>query len=66
MSEFVLSDEHEALRVALRRFTDEQIAPNAAEVDELGEYPRRSFEAYRDSGFIRLPTPSSTAAMVVT
>ncbi len=57
MSEFVLSDEHEALRVALRRFTDEQIAPNAAEVDELGEYPRRSFEAYRDSGFIRLPYP---------
>ncbi|MFO7590808.1 MAG: acyl-CoA dehydrogenase family protein [Acidimicrobiia bacterium] len=57
MSEFVLSEEHEALRLALRRFADEQVAPNAAEADELGEYPLRSFEAYRDSGFIRLPYP---------
>ncbi|HEU5301045.1 MAG TPA: acyl-CoA dehydrogenase family protein [Acidimicrobiia bacterium] len=57
MSEFVLSEEHEALRLALRRFADEQIAPHAAEADELGEFPRRSFEAYRDSGFIRLPYP---------
>ncbi len=57
MSQFLLSEEHEALRAALRRFADEQIAPNAAEADERGEYPRRSFEAYRDSGFIRLPYP---------
>ena len=57
MSEFALTEEHRALRVALRRFADEQIAPHAAEADERAEYPRRSFDAYRDSGFVRLPYP---------
>ncbi|MBM3671947.1 MAG: acyl-CoA dehydrogenase [Actinobacteria bacterium] len=55
MSAFLLSPEHEELRVALRRFTEEQVAPHAAEADERAEYPWKSFEAYRDSGFIRLP-----------
>ena len=57
MSSFVLSPEHEELRKALRRFADDEIAPNAAEADATGEYPWASFEAYRDSGFIRLPYP---------
>src|SRR5262245_34914331 len=57
MSAFVLSPEHEELRKALRRFTDEEIAPHAAEGDATAEYPWASFEAYRDSGFIRLPYP---------
>jgi len=54
---FLLSPEHEELRKALRRFADEEIAPNAAAADATGEYPWASFEAYRDSGFIRLPYP---------
>jgi alkylation response protein AidB-like acyl-CoA dehydrogenase len=57
MSSFVLSPEHEELRVALRRFAEAGIAPNAAAADADGEYPRASFDAYRDSGFIRLPYP---------
>jgi alkylation response protein AidB-like acyl-CoA dehydrogenase len=57
MSSFILSPEHEELRKALRRFADEEIAPHAAEADAAGEYPWASFEAYRDSGFIRLPYP---------
>jgi alkylation response protein AidB-like acyl-CoA dehydrogenase len=57
MSSFLLSPEHEELRKALRRFADEEIAPNAAAADATGEYPWASFEAYRDSGFIRLPYP---------
>jgi alkylation response protein AidB-like acyl-CoA dehydrogenase len=57
MSSFVLSPEHEELRKALRRFADDEIAPNAAAADARGEYPWASFEAYRDSGFIRLPYP---------
>jgi alkylation response protein AidB-like acyl-CoA dehydrogenase len=57
MSSFVLSPEHEELRKALRRFADDEIAPNAAEADAAGEYPWASFDAYRDSGFIRLPYP---------
>ena len=54
---FLLSDEHEELRRALRRFAEEQIAPNAAEADDRAEFPWKSFEAYRSSGFIRLPYP---------
>jgi len=57
MTPFVLSPEHEELRVALRRFAEEGIAPNAAEADATAEYPWKSFAAYRDSGFIRLPYP---------
>jgi len=54
---FVLSQEHEELRAALRRFAEEQVAPHAAEADERSEFPWKSFEAYRDSGFVRLPYP---------
>ena len=57
MGGFLLSDEHEELRRALRRFAEDQVAPHAAEVDERGEFPWKSFEAYRDSGFVRLPYP---------
>ncbi|MEX0663711.1 MAG: acyl-CoA dehydrogenase family protein [Acidimicrobiia bacterium] len=57
MAEFLLSPEHDALRSALRRFAEEQVAPHAAEVDECADFPWKSFEAYRDSGFIRLPYP---------
>ena len=57
MGAFLLSDEHEELRRALRRFAEEQIAPNAAEADERAEFPWESFEAYRTSGFIGLPYP---------
>jgi len=59
VSEFLLSNEHEELRSHLRRFAEEQIAPHAAEVDERAEFPWKSFEAYRESGFIRLPYPEA-------
>ena len=58
MTAFALSPEHEELRSSLRRFAEEQIAPHTAEVDERAEFPWKSFEAYRDSGFIRLPYPA--------
>jgi alkylation response protein AidB-like acyl-CoA dehydrogenase len=54
---FVLSEEHEELRAALRRFAEEKVEPHAAEADERSEFPWKSFEGYRDSGFIRLPYP---------
>ncbi len=57
MGGFTLSSEHEELRAAIRRFAEEQIAPRAAEADERAEYPWKSFEAYRDSGFVRLAYP---------
>jgi alkylation response protein AidB-like acyl-CoA dehydrogenase len=58
MSGFVLSDEHQELRRALRRFAEEQVAPYAAEADERSEYPWKSFEGYRASGFLSLPYPT--------
>jgi alkylation response protein AidB-like acyl-CoA dehydrogenase len=57
MTGFLLSPEHQELRKALRRFAEEEIAPNAAAADFNGEYPTASFAAYRDSGFVRLPYP---------
>jgi alkylation response protein AidB-like acyl-CoA dehydrogenase len=57
VSAFVLSPEHQELRAAIRRFAEDDIAPYAAEADERAEYPWKSFEAYRDSGYIRLPYP---------
>jgi alkylation response protein AidB-like acyl-CoA dehydrogenase len=50
---FALSDEHEEFRAALRRFAEKEIAPYAAEADALEAYPQASFDAYRDSGFVR-------------
>jgi len=58
MSRFVLSEEHQQLRLALRRFAEEQVAPHAADADERSEYPWKSFEAYRASGFLPLPYPT--------
>jgi len=57
VSTCLLSDEHEALRRALRRFAEEQIAPHAAEADERSEFPWKSFEAFRASGFLGIPYP---------
>jgi len=56
-SSFLLTPEHEELQRALRRFAEEEIAPGASEADERAEYPWKSFDAYRSSGFIRLPYP---------
>ena len=50
---FLLPEEYEEFRAAARRLADTGIAPNAAVADERSEYPRASFEAYRDSGLVR-------------
>jgi alkylation response protein AidB-like acyl-CoA dehydrogenase len=53
----VLSPEQEELRETFRRFAEREIGPHAAEADERSEYPWKSFEAYRNSGFVRLGFP---------
>jgi alkylation response protein AidB-like acyl-CoA dehydrogenase len=53
----VLAEEEAALRQAFRRFAESEVAPHAAEADARAEYPWKSFEAYRESGFIRLAYP---------
>ena len=46
-----LSDEHEALREAVRALAEKEIAPYAAEVDEQGRYPTEAREALVKAGF---------------
>jgi alkylation response protein AidB-like acyl-CoA dehydrogenase len=45
------SEEHEAFRAAVREVCDEKVAPNAAEADELAQFPKASYEALRAADF---------------
>jgi alkylation response protein AidB-like acyl-CoA dehydrogenase len=42
---FALSEEHRAIRAAVRALCDAKVAPYAAEVDEQARYPREAAEA---------------------
>ncbi|MFB9239674.1 acyl-CoA dehydrogenase family protein [Plantactinospora siamensis] len=46
-----LSEEHEAVRAAVRDVCDAKVAPNAAEADETAEFPKASYEALRAADF---------------
>ena len=46
-----LPEDHEAIRQAVREVCDARVAPNAAEADESGEFPKASYEALRASDF---------------
>ncbi len=39
------TEEHEAFRAAVREVCEAKVAPNAAEADELAEFPKASYEA---------------------
>jgi alkylation response protein AidB-like acyl-CoA dehydrogenase len=49
---FLLSEEHEEFRAALRRFAEKEVAPHAAAADEREAYPEASVAALRESGFV--------------
>jgi alkylation response protein AidB-like acyl-CoA dehydrogenase len=54
MSEFDvyrLPEDHEMIRAAVREVCDARVAPNAAEADETGEFPKASYDALRASDF---------------
>jgi alkylation response protein AidB-like acyl-CoA dehydrogenase len=48
---YQLSEEHQAIRKAVREVCEAKVAPNAAEVDETGEFPEASYQALRDTDF---------------
>ena len=52
-----LSDEHEALREAVRALAEKEIAPYAAEVDEQGRYPVEAQNALVKAGFQAVTIP---------
>jgi alkylation response protein AidB-like acyl-CoA dehydrogenase len=46
-----LSDEHEAIRAAVRAICVDKVAPHAAEVDETSQFPQASYDALRAADF---------------
>jgi alkylation response protein AidB-like acyl-CoA dehydrogenase len=54
---FQLSEEHVALREAIRDLALDKIAPRAAEIDESGEFPQDVYEALRSAGFHAIHIP---------
>ncbi len=54
---FRLSEEHEALREAVRGLAEDRIAPRAAEIDETGEFPKDVYESLVQAGFHAIHIP---------
>src|ERR1700760_2381080 len=54
---FALSEEHEALREAVRALADDKIAPRAAEIDRTSEFPWDVYEVLVKADFqaVRIP-----------
>ncbi|MGA9748562.1 MAG: acyl-CoA dehydrogenase family protein, partial [Nocardioides sp.] len=54
MSEFplyALSEEHQAVREAVRALCEAKVAPAAAQVDEAGEFPQAAYDALAGGDF---------------
>src|ERR1039457_2002831 len=56
---FALTEEHEALRDAIRSLADDKIAPRAAEVDEAAQFPWDVFEALAKNDFAAVHIPEA-------
>ncbi|MGH3567858.1 MAG: acyl-CoA dehydrogenase family protein [Pseudonocardia sp.] len=52
-----LSDEHEALRDAVRTLAEKEIAPHAADVDEQSRFPQEARDALSKAGFHAVGIP---------
>ncbi|MEJ7743360.1 MAG: acyl-CoA dehydrogenase family protein [Nocardioidaceae bacterium] len=48
---FALSEEHQAIREAVRAVCDAKVAPHAARVDEAGAFPDQAYAALRQADF---------------
>jgi len=48
---FALSDEHRAIRQAVRQLCAAKVAPHAADVDEEARYPHEAADALRAADF---------------
>jgi alkylation response protein AidB-like acyl-CoA dehydrogenase len=48
---FALSEEHQAIREAVRAVCDAKVAPHATEVDESGEFPKAAYDALAGTDF---------------
>ena len=59
MSTFALSEEHQALREAVRALADDKIAPRAAEVDRTAEFPWVVYDSLVKADFHAVHIPES-------
>ena len=59
MSTFALSEEHEALRQAVRELAEDKIAPRAADIDRTAEFPWDVYEALVKADFHALHIPEA-------
>ena len=59
MSTFALSDEHQALREAVRALADDKIAPRAAEIDRTAEFPWDVYESLVKADFHAVHIPEA-------
>jgi hypothetical protein len=57
--DFRLPEEQRLIQETARRIARERIAPRAAEIDEMGEYPHDIFEAFREVGLLGLTIPQA-------
>lgn len=58
-----LPEEYRAIQETFARFSDERIAPNAAEIDEAHEFPREIFTEIGALGFFRMLYPESAGGL---
>ena len=56
---FALSEEHEALREAVRALADDKIAPRAADIDRTSEFPWDVYEALVKADFQAVHIPEA-------
>jgi alkylation response protein AidB-like acyl-CoA dehydrogenase len=59
MTNFALSEEHEALREAVRALADDKIAPRAADIDRSAEFPWDVYEALVKADFHAVHIPEA-------
>jgi alkylation response protein AidB-like acyl-CoA dehydrogenase len=57
-NDFALSEEHEALRAAVRELAEDKIAPHAAEVDRTSEFPQDAYDALVKADFHAVHIPA--------
>ena len=57
VSMFALSEEHQAIRQAVRAVCDAKVVPHAAEVDATAEFPKAAFDALTAADFAAPHTP---------
>ncbi len=57
-SVYSLTEDHQALRAAVRDLAEGKIAPRAAEIDETAEYPWDVHEAIKAAGLLAVHVPA--------